>query len=280
MTDGGLSARARWELRRRKSLFRGPLVWYRSRSLSPDDVVLAEYPKSGSTWLTFMVAEIAFGRPVGFEDSAVLVPAVGTPGAPTLPGAAGHLLRTHERYRPGCRKAIYLVRHGADVAVSYYNWLAWKHLQVVDFKTFLRQFFSTGVDGYGPWASHVASWLDASDRGHAAIHVTRYEDLRRDPHTTMRDVLAFLGITAPAGSLDAAIAGNDLASMRTKQEQARATLFKDRAKDGDFVRKGSVGESGQWLDDDDFDLVERAAGTSLARLGYEIRPPTSGSTTG
>jgi hypothetical protein len=59
--------------------------------------------------------------------------------------------------------------------------------------------------------------------------------------------------------------------MRRKQERARATVFAGRAPDRDVVRKGSVGGWRDWLDDEDVALVDRTAGPTLRRLGYDLR---------
>ena len=267
----GVATGIRWHARRMRSIPRRPVVWYRHRPFEPTDVVIAEYPKSGETWLNFMLAEIIFGEPVGFESVKTFIPGVGLGRVPArLPDSDVRIWKTHEQHRREYRKAVYLVRHVGDVAVSYFNFLAWKKLQTMEFKEFLEAFLHSRVSPYGSWQAHVTSWLDATD---ADVHVVRYEDLRRDTPATLRSILDFLGVDTQQGTLEAAINGNTIEAMRQKERTARADLFKRRDNDrGGFVRKGTAGESARWLDADDLALIEEGAGDALRRLGYQVRP--------
>jgi sulfotransferase family protein len=258
----------RWRLRRLRPIARKPLVLARHRGLRPADVVLDEYPKSGGTWVAFMLGELLTGREVDFENQGAAVPAVGAHRgtAPSLPGS-GRLLRTHEPYRPEYGKAVYLVRHVADVAVSYFHNLRWMKVDV-DFERFLPALLRGQVDGYGPWASHVESWLDAAE---ADVLLVRFEDLKASPEAEVRRMVDFLGVAADDEIIARAVANNSIERMRRKQDQARATVFNDRDPSGDFVRTGTVGDSAVLLDEKGHRLIERYAGRALERLGYPIR---------
>jgi len=252
----------------RRSL-RRPLVWWRHRGVRPDDLILGEYPKSGSTWLAFMLAEATLGRSVDFESQRSVIPGVGMQTASTpLLASGGRLLRTHERCRPEYERSIYLVRHVGDVAVSYFHWLRWLALPEMEFKDFLPRFLSGRMDSYGPWASHVDSWV--TDR--RSKIVVRYEDLRADPTGTLSTILSRLGEPATEARVAQAVQGNTIPAMREKEASARRTVFRGRSARDHFVRSGAVGESGTWLDEQDLALIERAAGPTLRSLGYEVRP--------
>ena len=106
------------------------------------------------------------GREADFDNDSTVIAEVGShraaPGV--LPGG-GRLIKSHEPYsgpqKRVYRKAIYLIRDGRDVAVSYYYTLIRRGLYEGDFGPFLRLFLAGGVDGYGPWHEHVESWLDS-----------------------------------------------------------------------------------------------------------------------
>ena len=70
---------------------------YRHRGLLPEDVMLASYPKSGSTWLSFMLAELLWqaGREQTLLDNRYL-PQIGKQSRAIrrLPNG-GRLIRTH-----------------------------------------------------------------------------------------------------------------------------------------------------------------------------------------
>ncbi len=91
-----------------KTGLRSPLLWIRHHGFRPSDIFTASYPRSGSTWLRFILAEILAGQSSGFKGVNLLSPDVGehSGAQPLLPGA-GRLIKTHELYRPSYKKAIY-----------------------------------------------------------------------------------------------------------------------------------------------------------------------------
>lgn len=261
--------RIRWRLRAIRRVTRGPTVWLRHRGLSTKDVILAEYPKSGSTWLTFMLAETLTGVELDFENQARIVPAVGRHRrAPPMLEAGGRLLRSHEPYRKEYVKAVYLVRHIADVAVSYYNWLCWRLGRRIDFNRFLTELLEGRADSYGPWQAHVGSWLSAP----VERLVVRYEDLRAAPEQTLRAVLEFLGAVADEVRIREAIDNNTLERMREKEKSTGQSLFKGRDERQSFVRRGSIGEAAEWLGQDHLRMIDALAGPALGHLGYATQP--------
>lgn len=267
-----LGPRLRWRARRLKPLVRPPIVYLRHRHLAPDDVVIGEYPKSGSTWLAFMMGEVLLDRPVDFDSQETLVPALVTglrpPDAPSSLPRGGRLFRSHEAYRREYRRALYVVRHVADVAVSYHNWLAWQGVPTPDLKRFVPMFLQGRVGAYGSWQDHVRSWLEAGD----TIELVRYEDLKARPHETVTRALVFAGAEPDPHRVAAAIEANTIERMRAKEDRARRGPFSRHRAGRRFVSRGTPGASLDHLTRDEFELVDRYAGPTLARLGYSVRP--------
>src|SRR5208282_4833903 len=107
-----------------KTRLRAPLVWLHHRNLSPADIFVASYPKSGSTWTRFVLFEILSGLPAGFKDINQLMTAIGrhANGSRLLPGG-GRVIGTHQQYRKDYNRAIYLVRDARDVVLSEFAFL-------------------------------------------------------------------------------------------------------------------------------------------------------------
>jgi hypothetical protein len=265
----------RWRLRRLRPILRKPLVWRRHwRGFSEHDVILDEYPKSGSTWLAFMLGQILFDTDVDFENMVAYVPGVGRhEGAANLPGRDGRLLRSHEPYRSDYRTVIYLVRHVGDVAVSYFKSLKWVAIEHVEFDDFLPMFLNGHIDGYGPWAAHVDSWLDASV---PRFLLVKFEDLRVDPAATLSQICDFLGTDASPERILRSVDSNTIEGMREKEARARATVFRKRDRDSHYVRKGAIGDSLNYLSDEAIELIGRRAGKTLERLGDDLVPKPPG----
>ncbi len=257
--------------RRVRPVLRRPLVWARHREIQEGDAVLDEYPKSGGTWLTFMLAEAITGNPVDFLNHTHLSPAVGAKrrGQAILPNGK-YLLRTHEPYRTEYRisRPIYLVRHVADVLVSYHQTLRWLTLDDVDPKLFIRLALAGHIDGYGSWPEHVRSWLEAP----VDVCVIRYEDLRIDPIPTLRRAVEHMGLPLDDAVLERAVRSNQFDAMRTKEQQTLRRAYSKRDHSGHFVRSGRSGESREVFDDDDWKLIDRHAGSMLRLLGYTLKP--------
>src|SRR5215472_10450025 len=94
-----------------KTWLRAPLVSLRHRGLDARDVFFASYPRSGSTWLRFLLFETLSGQSSAFGKVNDCIPDVGDHlKAPRLLPGGGRLIKTHEPYRNSYEKALYIVR--------------------------------------------------------------------------------------------------------------------------------------------------------------------------
>ena len=262
-------------LRRRLALnpvVRAAVVARRHAGVGPDDVFLVSYPRSGNTWLKFMVAHMLTGEEVGFDRSEELVPPVGTHArAPRLLPSGGRVVKSHEPYRSlhgrAYRNVVYLARDGRDVAVSYYFHQIRRDFFSGEFAEFLPHFLHGEVEGYGAWHEHVESWL-ARPRAPRAL-VVRYEDLLADTPSELARVAGFLGVRVDDATLHAVVESNTATRMRSKEDDS-ALLARRKRNDVPFVRRAAAGTWTEAFDDDDLERFERVAGAALRRLGYEL----------
>jgi len=248
-----------------KTAVRRPLVWTRHRNFRAGDVFLASYPRSGSTWLRFMLLEILAGQASGFSNTNEMLPDVGKhqSGAPVLPGN-GRLIKTHEPFRAEYRKAIFLVRDPRDVALSEFAFHRALGLAGDDFDVYLDQFLRRTVNPFGSWISHANSWVDAAGAGRTQILQVNFEQLKRSPAPELERITDFLGMPEVRDRIPAAIANNSLQRMKEK-EKAKPQRTSAR---GNFIRSGSAGNWQSALTPQQAQLVQQYAGNLLARLGY------------
>ena len=234
------------------------------------DSFVVSYPKSGSTWLRFMLAALVDGVDIDFETVEDVIPSVGHHRrARTIPNG-GRLIKSHEprkrTYGRLYRRVVYLARDPRAVAVSYY----WFQLRNGDFTGNLSEFvsaFVTGrVDGYGAWDRHVDGWLDVAGDGGSVLHVVRYEDLLCDTLGVVRGVADFLGLEASEDSVEKVIAANSRARMAAKEAKSTTLSNRPRA-EIPFVRSEGGPARGS-LDAPDADRIVRAFGTTMKRVGY------------
>ena len=248
-----------------KTSLRVPVVWARHRRLNQSDVFIASYPRSGSTWLRFLLLEVLSGESSGFRNVAQLIPDVGQhrKTRPILPNG-GRLIKTHEAFRPEYKKAVYLVRDAGDVVLSEYAYQTALGLVRCNFDEYLPRFLRGKVNGYGSWQSHVISWLDASLDEGRDIRVIKFEDLRRDSPGTLGQVLDFFGVRVDPKVIERAIANNSIQRMREKE---RVTPQR-ASKRGRFIRSGLTGAWRERLTGAQVQMIQQYAGRALARLGY------------
>jgi hypothetical protein len=256
-------------LRRRfvQTPFRAPVVWLRHRSLSPADVFFAAYPKSGTTYIRFVLFEMLSGMPAGFKATNRLMPGIGehTKALRLLPGG-GRLIATHEHYRKDYRRAIYLVRDARDVLLSEYAFLKALDFYKEDLDSFVAHFLFTKVSAYGPWHRHVGGFLDSPLAGTDNMLLVRFEDLRKDPMPWFARMAEFLGVNVPHEKIKLAVANNSIEAMREKEdkEPVKASIR------GRFVRDGKVRGWVSKLTPAQVRLIENHAGDALVRLGYPL----------
>lgn len=259
---------------RKRSPLRRPVVAWRHRTVGPNDTLLVSFPRSGSTWLRFMLAAAASTEPVEFDSVDEIVPLVGA--APTRKaaewGTSGRLIKSHERfsrlYIPRSQRFIFLIRDGRDVAVSYYYYCLRNGWWVGAFRTFLDAFLGGRLDGYGPWHRHVEGWLGEAAEGRDHLLV-RYEDLHRDAAAELQRCAEFLQMPLTEERLSQSLAAGSVDRMR-ESEQRRSTL-PSRVIDPSIPVVRST-KSSNWREefsDQDLAKFQRHAARALDLGGYE-----------
>jgi len=248
-----------------KTPARIPLVWVRHRNFQTSDAFIASYPRSGSTWLRFMLLEILAGQASGFSNTNEMIPDVGRhlSAVPVLP-AGGRLIKTHEPCRPEYKKAVYLVRDPRDVALSEFAYQKALGLAGRDFGIYLQRFLRGEVNPFGSWCDHAHSWMDAADSGGCEVLLVCFEELRSNGEEELSRIVEFLGVPVQMAKIHAAMANNSMDKMRQKE---KAAPQRASAK-GRFIRSGSAGGWREVFTEQQAQLVEQYGGNVLARLGY------------
>lgn len=186
---------------------------------SQEDIYLVEFPKSGITFLSFILANIELQLSGRYREQAtffnlpMLIPDMHyTMGLPIRRWAARTFIKSHTTYNQSYRFVIYLIRHPEAVMVSYYNFI--QHMgHQISFSDFLRH----PKWGIAAWVRHLESWLDYALPGNR-IHIVLYEDLIQDTQHTIRQLYNNLGVMLPDDILEKAIKQSSLESMKASEE--------------------------------------------------------------
>jgi hypothetical protein len=253
-----------------RKTIRKPVVWVHHKDIGPQDVLIASYPRSGCTWLRFLLFEAITGRPADFVSVNRHIPGPGSRrAADALLPNGGRLVQSHDPIRPRATPVLYLVRDVRDVVLSSYR----AHLRRGVFEGSLDDYigpFLRGDSYVGSWAHHVDYWIGEDSPQKVAGLTLRYEDLRRDPHASLGSVLRFLNLERDGSVVSRAVAANSIDAMRRKEEAAPAGTIDYAVRGIPFVGKGKAGGWKDELTDEQLARVESSAGDQLARLGYRL----------
>jgi Sulfotransferase domain len=257
-------------MRFRNKVLRHPLVVYRHRRLSADDVLLATYPRSGTTWMRFLLYEAITEKDSDFDDVAASIPYVGEHDqAPLLLHGRARLIQTHEKRCDQVRKVLYVVRDPRNVVISQFHHYRRRPDVIAEtFDEFFEEWLTGKAIPFGRWDDHVRFWLDSNSAAADMLQVVRYEDLRKDPVGQLESTLRFLGYARESTFLSAVVENNSIERMQEKEDR-RFKRWRAKGGDNRFIRSGSVSGWRNELSESQRERISRRFGAMLDRLGYE-----------
>lgn len=225
-------------------------------------IVLTEYPKSGGTWLSQMIAEY-----LGLPNPKNRLP----PRSPCV--LHGHFLDVNRS-----NAIIVMWRDGRDVMVSHYYFHLFyrrlvlpsmsgalqKRLGIKDINDiqynlprFIEYCFTVRLPKSMTWTSFTETWKNQN-----GYIDTRYEALRKNPRRELTKILEYLSVhTIDDAKLDDCISKfsfENVTGRNTGEEDAYS-----------FVRKGIVGDWKNKFTREAREVFDHYAGQTLVELGYE-----------
>ncbi|KAL9989308.1 hypothetical protein ACROYT_G003843 [Oculina patagonica] len=252
-----------------------------------DDIFIASYPRSGSTWTQEIVWQIIHDGKIcdGRLDKrvpyleAIVMPFKCYPYSvndvesiektfTSFP--APRVFKTHLTYEmvPKGRdeetkpRYIYPMRNPKDAFVSYFD----HHRNMPHFKeipTWDEAFerFMKGETVGGVWFDHVLSWWKHKDDPN--ILFLKYEDRIKDPADTVEKIAKFIGKELSQETRDLIVHQTSIDSMKSS-EHTNHHWFEGE----NFIRKGKVGGWKEYFTEEQnqlFDKVfkEKMKGTGL-----------------
>ncbi|MCW5314788.1 hypothetical protein GTQ43_13530 [Nostoc sp. KVJ3] len=245
-----------------------------------DDVIfLVSYPKSGNTWVRFLIGNYLTEDKCDFTNYRQILPSI-YDGRDLIENSKTRPLyiTSHASYTPIYKKVIYVVRHGMDVAVSYYYFcLKFRTIpQKTKFHDFILLFNYGFTDHFnasiGTWSNHVHGWLDNASSNFLLIS---YEDLKNNPIQQLEKMLIFSGIKPNHEAVKTAV----LASSFEKMQNLELKQYSDVPElinsdpSMNFVRKGQIGESQDCFNAEQMNSFIKFHGSALIRLGYLSENP-------
>ncbi|KAG8008942.1 Sulfotransferase family cytosolic 2B member 1 [Nibea albiflora] len=232
------------------------LKYYEEFSFRPDDIIIATYPKSGTTWMQEIVPLImSGGDPASVETlpNWRRVPWLEVDNTCKLhleQRPSPRMLSTHFQYtmmppsfsevKP---KVIYVMRNPKDVFTSSFHYYGMTSFLVNPGpqSEFLHKFLDGKVT-FGSWFDHVKSWLNAEDKDR--IMYISYEEMIMDLKDSVARIAQFLEKPLDPEVMEKIADRCLFKNMKQNKMSNYSTVsreFMDQTK-SEFLRKGIAGD--------------------------------------
>ncbi|KAM7003145.1 cytosolic sulfotransferase 3-like [Tautogolabrus adspersus] len=227
----------------------------------PDDIVIATYPKAGTTWVSYILDLLYFGQTAPERQTSIpiyeRVPFLeidlpdldkGKDLADNLP-TSPRLIKTHfpiqfvpkSFWEHNC-KIVYVARNAKDNMVSFYHFDRMNQAQPEpgDWSSFFQRFME-GKMLYGSWYDHVNGWWKKKQT-YSNLHYMFYEDLVEDTGREIDKLCSFLGLSASVEEKETVAGKVQFDNIKKNSMVNYSTFSVMDYKISPFMRKGKVGD--------------------------------------
>jgi hypothetical protein len=240
-----------------------------------DDTFLVCYPKSGSNWVRFLIANLVHPQePVTLLGAERIIPFVeATSKREFAQMPRPRVIKSHYPFNHLYKRVIYVVRDPRDVVVSQYFYHL-KRRYIDDgysMDQFTSRFMAGEVCSYGSWGEHVASWLGAR-RTDPNFLLVRYEDLLRQTGLELARIAKLLWLEPSPEQLTIAVELSSADRMRKLEKVEGEAWHPTRGsrRDISFIRAAKEGQWRSALKEASIAKIEAAWGDLIQMLGYSF----------
>ncbi|XP_057212040.1 cytosolic sulfotransferase 3-like [Triplophysa rosa] len=224
----------------------------------PDDILIATYPKAGTTWVSYILDLLYFGKDnaqtkpiyesVPFLESCFQKFPAGTEMADNVT-TSPRLIKTHlpvqlvpKSFWEQNSRVVYVARNAKDNAVSYFHFDRMNMAQPEsgDWNSFLQKFME-GKNVFGPWYDHVSGWWEKKQTYSNLLYLF-YEDLVEDTGREVERLCSFLGLSTSPEEREKITKGVHFDVMKYNNLTNYSTFPFMDFKISPFMRKGKVGD--------------------------------------
>jgi sulfotransferase len=223
-------------------------------------IFITSYPKSGTTWLQCIVHQLLSHGDETFSHISDYSPFYESNKTWNDNEFVERYTRNHQRLGARIFNThlkwnmlpkgdhaifIYIYRNGRDVVHSFFQHLS-NQADSGTYEGTFHEFFSEWVAGkiaYGNWIQHIKDWIDASKDPSNRILLLRYEDLKQNFSSQLKQISDHLGCSYSDVELAEIITPHCTFSFM-KEHQTQYQPVSVTWKAGyNFIRKGIVGDS-------------------------------------
>lgn len=256
----------------------------------PSDIILASFPKTGTTWLKSLVFSIVHRSSkhrLSVHHPHELVPTLevqvyatsSEPFSTSSSDQASRIFSTHIPYQllsetlgPSDCKIVYVTRNPKDTLISTWHFVNKWRKAVGDpwpLETAIDN-FQRGVTPCGPYYDHVMGYKTlSSERPENVLFVT-YEELRADPTTHVKRLGEFLGFPfegeEEVKEVIKSCSFEVLSNYEVNKSEESPPWF--QLPYNSFFRKGNVGDHKNYLNDETIEAIDSLTREKFHSLGF------------
>ena len=254
-----------------------------------DVIWISSYPRSGNTWLRFLLATYLFGRVEKSLELERLIPNIHRVGALEATSPSTLLCKSHyplsdrHPHIGDTQGFIYVLRSPKDVLSSNLYYLRMTGQVTQSPETFIREFIEhRGVPlwqetGIGSWVEHVRSWLLGPSRFPGLV--LRYEEMLEEPQTALTRAVRFIGAEVDPDRVARATEAcsfNQLQELEQREKLGgQPSLFRGTTEASQrglfFVRSGRSGQNLPAVDSALEEAFDRSFEPFLEELEERLR---------
>lgn len=235
-----------------------------------DDIFLVSFPKSGNTWLTFLIANVILRylnikQEVNFFNLHTIIPDIHQHKniSPILNYSPfKRIIKSHSSFNPYYNFIFLLIRDPRDVMVSFYYFKK----KLNQFEGDLSSFIRDKKFGIQSWINHTKSWLIKTESS-KSLRLIFYEDLKRDTGKELNKIFSLMGFTIDNDTIDTAVKSSSFEEMKKLELQTRS-YTEEKFKNFTFMRKGIIGSGKEELSKNDLDYINEIAREMMKKLRY------------
>ncbi|MDF1672840.1 MAG: sulfotransferase domain-containing protein [Vicingaceae bacterium] len=232
-----------------------------------DDIFLVSFPKSGNTWLRFIIANLISDEEISFENIDQYVPDLYISHKIVNSKKERRILKSHNTYFRYYPKTIYIYRDYRDVLVSYYLYQS----ALNKFKGTIQEFITSDAlnKPFKSWKNHITSALNYQKTCPENILLISYEELSLNPEKIVNKLINFCEIK-PINTVNEALLKSDFDYLKTIENKKQGNFKKLTG--NSFFREGKVGNWQKHLSDSDIDFLKKDIElvNLMQQLGYSF----------
>ncbi|KAI3457290.1 hypothetical protein Pfo_013953 [Paulownia fortunei] len=262
----------------------------------PSDIILASFPKTGTTWLKSLVFSIVHRSSkhrLATEHSHELVPILevqvyansNEPPMITPSSSINHSRRIFSTHIPyqllagtldlSESRVVYVTRNPKDTLISTWHFVnKWKKARELPWPLEVAaDKFCHGLIPCGPYYDHVMGYKKSSLEMPKILFFLTYEELKNDPKTHLKKLAEFLGCPFEGKDIEEQVqevvkscSFDVLSNHEVNKSEESPTWF--QLPYNSFFRKGAVGDHKNYLTDETIERIDSLTREKFHSSGF------------